>query len=89
MLRHSIAEQVESGCDAIAVLDLDPELSQQSAKEITDWFVEHGEAGPEEIQAIGVGCNVADEESVKAAMEKVYNTFGRIDVLVCDHSSPE
>lgn len=65
------------------MLDLDEKLSQDAAKDIAAWFVEHGKAEPHEIQAIGVGCNVADEEAVKAAMAKVYEKFGRIDVLVC------
>lgn len=74
--------KAESGSNAIAVLDLDEELSKQSAKEIADWFVEHGKAQPHEIQAIGVGCDVSSEEAVKKAMATVYEKFGRIDVLV-------
>ena len=43
-------------------------------------IVAHGEAKPGEIKAVGVGCDVADEESVKAAFAKIKAEFGRVDV---------
>lgn len=33
-------------------------------------------------KAIAVTCDVTDEESVKAAMEEVFNTFGHVDILL-------
>lgn len=73
---------VESGADALAIIDLDEEISKQAAKDVEDWFVEHGEAKPGEVQAIGIGCDISNEDSVKSAMQKVVDKFGVIDVLV-------
>ena len=64
-------------------MDLDGKLAQEAAKDLEEWFVSHGQAKPHEIEAIGVGCNVANEDEVKAAMAKIIEKFGRIDVLVC------
>ena len=47
---------------------------------LTRLIVAHGEAKPGEIKAVGVGCDVADEESVKAAFAKIKAEFGRVDV---------
>jgi 3-hydroxybutyrate dehydrogenase len=32
--------------------------------------------------AIGLGCNVAEEEQVKAALDRTVETFGRLDILI-------
>jgi NAD(P)-dependent dehydrogenase (short-subunit alcohol dehydrogenase family) len=41
-----------------------------------------GHAEPDEIDAIGIACDVSKEEAVKSAFDKVIEKFGRIDVLV-------
>ncbi|CAG7572147.1 3-oxoacyl-[acyl-carrier protein] reductase [Barrientosiimonas humi] len=56
----------------VAVLDLDEAACQQVADEITA-------AGG---KAIGVGCDVADEEAVATAVERVANELGAPTVLV-------
>lgn len=43
-------------------------------------IVEHGEAKEGEIYAMGLGCDVASEESVKATFQKIEEEYGRIDV---------
>lgn len=44
-------------------------------------LVEHGEAQPGEIQSVGYGCDVANEQSVKDTFAKIEAEFGgRIDV---------
>lgn len=73
---------VESGANALAIIDLDPEISAQAAKDVEEWFVKHGGAKKGEIKAIGLGCDVSNEDSVKNAMQKVVDEFGHIDVLV-------
>ena len=45
---------VESGSNSIVIVDLIEEQAQKAAEELTAWFVEHGEAQPDEIQAVGV-----------------------------------
>ena len=42
--------------------------------------VEHGEAKPGEIQAMGLGCDVASETSVQETFAAIKEKFGRIDV---------
>lgn len=73
---------VESGANALAIIDLDEEVSKQAAKDVEEWFVKHGGAKPNEVKAIGIGCDVSNEESVKNAMQSVVDRFGHIDVLV-------
>lgn len=73
---------VESGSNAIAILDLDRAQAEQAAKDIVTWFEEHGQASKGEIKAIGLGCDVSNEEEVKQCFSTVVDTFGRVDVLV-------
>ncbi|ORY24658.1 putative d-arabinitol 2-dehydrogenase [Naematelia encephala] len=73
---------VESGADAIVIIDLKQEDAEHAAKELVDWFVEHGEASPGEIKAIGLGCDVSDEASVKAAFATIKKEFGRLDAMI-------
>lgn len=73
---------VESGANALAILDLDPAVSKEAAKDVEEWFTEHGGAQKGEVQAIGLGCDVSSEQAVKDAMQAVVDRFGKIDVLV-------
>ncbi|RXK42607.1 d-arabinitol 2-dehydrogenase [Tremella mesenterica] len=73
---------VESGADAIVLIDLRKEDAELAAKDLTDWFVEHGEAKPGEIRALGLGCDVANEQSVKDTFAAIKEKFGRLDCLV-------
>ncbi|SGY26234.1 BQ5605_C018g08711 [Microbotryum silenes-dioicae] len=72
----------ESGSNAIVILDLDQGLAETAAKDLVDWFEEHGQAEKGEISAIGLGCDVADEKNVQDCFAKVVEKYGRIDVLV-------
>jgi D-arabinitol 2-dehydrogenase len=73
---------IESGSNTIAILDLSAQESEKAAAEAIEWFEQHGGVQKGELNVIGVGCNVADEKSVQAAMDKVHQHFGRIDVVV-------
>jgi len=73
---------VESGANALAIIDLDEATSIQAARDVEDWFTEHGGAKKGEVQAIGLGCDVSNEEQVVKAMQTVVDKFGRIDVLI-------
>jgi NAD(P)-dependent dehydrogenase (short-subunit alcohol dehydrogenase family) len=47
--------------------------------------VAHGEAQPGEIHAVGYGCDVSSEQSVKETFAKIESEFGgRIDVSSSD-----
>ncbi len=56
----------------VAVLDLNEEAAQRVADEI---IAEGGEA-------MAVGCNVLDQDSMKAARDKVNEKFGTCDILL-------
>ncbi|WVN85660.1 uncharacterized protein L203_100809 [Cryptococcus depauperatus CBS 7841] len=73
---------VESGANAIVLLDLRQEDVDRAAKELVDWFVENSEAAPGEIKAVGLACDVSDEKSVQKAFESVKEQFGRLDAVV-------
>lgn len=73
---------IESGSDTVAFLDLSAEDAQQAAQDANAWFEEHGDAAKGSLNLIGVKCDVASEEDVKAAFSKIHNHFGRIDVVV-------
>ncbi|HEX5164520.1 MAG TPA: SDR family oxidoreductase [Thermomicrobiales bacterium] len=57
---------------AVACLD----LNQQNAERVALLLVE------QDYQATAVGCDVSDEQSVAAAIERVAGEFGRIDAVI-------
>ncbi|KAJ1309169.1 hypothetical protein OPQ81_004840 [Rhizoctonia solani] len=73
---------VESGCTKIALMDLKQEDAQKAADDLVEWFVQHGDIQPGRVKAIGIGCDVGNEDSVKAAFDEVVNRFGRVDSVV-------
>lgn len=73
---------VESGATQIVIVDLKQDEADAAASELAAWFVENGEAQPGEIEAIGIQCDVASEESVKAAFGQIKDRFGRVDALI-------
>lgn len=73
---------VESGADKIVLIDLKADEASDAAKDLVDWFVTHGEAKNGEIDALGLGCDVSSEDSVKEAFGKIKERFGRVDVCV-------
>jgi 3-hydroxybutyrate dehydrogenase len=56
----------------VAISDLNAEAAVAAASELT----------AEGFAAIGMGCNVADEAQLKAALDETVEKFGRLDVLV-------
>ena len=69
----AIAERfIEEEAAGVAILEWDLALGEATAKELD----------PTGKKVIAVKCNVADSEQVKAAIDTVIATFGRIDVLV-------
>ncbi len=70
---QAIAERlVHDGVAGLAILDYAEELAKATAKEMD----------PTGEKVIAIKCNVADPESVKAAVAAVKERFGRIDILV-------
>lgn len=66
------ARFVEEEAAGVAILEWDMALAEATAKELD----------PTGKKVIAVKCNVADSEQVKAAIDQVVATFGRIDVLI-------
>ncbi|KAK0525376.1 hypothetical protein OC842_005520 [Tilletia horrida] len=73
---------VESGSSTVAVLDLNAKESVEAAKDIEDWFLEHGSVQPGELTVEGFGCDVSNEDDVIRVMQDVKKRFGKIDVVV-------
>jgi len=48
--------------------------------------VTHGEAKEGEIEALGLGCDVSSEDSVKVTFGKIKDRFGRVDVSFHHHT---
>jgi D-arabinitol 2-dehydrogenase len=72
----------ESGSNSIVILDLDEMQAQHAAEDLVKWFEEHGGAKKGEISAIGLGCDVGNEDAVKEVFGKIVDKYGRVDVLV-------
>lgn len=69
-------------------LEVAKEFAKEGAKvAISDLHSEAAKAAAEELAAqgytaIGLGCNVAEEAQVKAALSETIAQFGRLDVLI-------
>ncbi|ERI09998.1 3-hydroxybutyrate dehydrogenase [Aneurinibacillus aneurinilyticus] len=69
-------------------LEVAKEFAKEGAKvAISDLHSEAAKAAAEELAAqgytaIGLGCNVAEEAQVKAALNETIAQFGRLDVLI-------
>ena len=60
---------VAEGAAGVAIFDYNVEAAQQTAQEVGG-------------NVIAVKCDISNEEVVKAAVEQVLSSFGRIDILV-------
>ena len=63
---------IEEEAAGVAILEYDEALAEATAKELD----------PTGKKVIAVRCNVADGEMVRAAVDTVVATFGRVDVLI-------
>lgn len=73
---------VESGSSTVAILDLNAKESVEAAKDIEQWFLQHGSVQPGELTVEGFGCDVSNEDDVIRVMNEVKTRFGRLDVVV-------
>lgn len=70
---RAIAERfLADNVAGVALLDMDEELVKATAKELD----------PTGTRAIGLKCDVSDQENVNAAIAQVTEKFGRVDILV-------
>ena len=63
---------LESGADAVAMLDLKEDVLSATANKLD----------PDGNRVLPVVCNVADLDSVEHAFRSIYAHFGRVDILV-------
>lgn len=73
---------VESGANQIVILDVDQKQAEVAAAELVEWFEENGQTKKGEVTAVGLGCDVSNEEQVKSVFGQVVDRYGRVDVLV-------
>ncbi|KAM0790130.1 hypothetical protein ACM66B_005454 [Microbotryomycetes sp. NB124-2] len=72
----------ESGSNAVVIMDLDGELAKKAASDLVEWAEEHVGAKKGEVSAIGMGCDVGNEDQVKECFNEIVKKYGRVDVLV-------
>lgn len=68
----AIAKRLAKDGMNVAILDINLEMADETAKEISNYGSE----------VLTVKCDVSNEDSVKAAVESVIDVFGAVDVLV-------
>ena len=70
---RAIAERfLADNVAGVALLDMDEELVKATAKELD----------PTGEKAIGIKCDVSDQENVNAAFAQIVEKFGQVDILV-------
>jgi len=74
---------IQSGCTSLAVVDLKADEAKEAACELATYArASSDDLKAENINVIGVECDVSSELSVQKAYVEVLNTFGRIDSVV-------
>ncbi|KAF8077787.1 NAD(P)-binding protein [Lyophyllum atratum] len=73
---------VNSGCTSLAVIDLKASEAKVAAEELLAYSIANGHGKAEEVNFIGVECDVSSELSVQKAYAHVMDTFGKVDSVV-------
>lgn len=73
---------VESGCNQLAILDLDKDDSQGAADEMVKWLEGTGGVEPGSLDIRGFACDVSREESVQKAFNDVKAAFGKVHAVI-------
>lgn len=69
--KHFCSGLAEFGANVV-VVDLDEKACQIFADELTNRY---------KIKALGIGCNITETKEVEAMVQKVVDTFGKINIL--------
>jgi NAD(P)-dependent dehydrogenase (short-subunit alcohol dehydrogenase family) len=72
---------VQSGCTSVVIIDLRESDTIEAAAELSRFAVSLG-FSEEDINFIGISCDVSSEESVITAYNMIMGKFGRIDAVV-------
>ncbi|KAI6109658.1 NAD(P)-binding protein [Pisolithus sp. B1] len=74
---------LQSGCTQLAIVDLkESEAKAAAAELVTDMCALDSDLKPEDLEVVGIGCDVSSELSVQKAFKTTMDTFGRIDSVV-------
>ncbi|KAI3479772.1 hypothetical protein L1887_58167 [Cichorium endivia] len=73
---------VESGANHVAIVDLNEDECQHAAREVEEWFTQHGGVKPGELDIQGYGCDISDEAQVQDVIGRIHKRFGKIHVAV-------
>lgn len=74
---------LQSGCTQLAIVDLKENEAKAAAAElVTDMCALDSDLKPEDLEVIGIGCDVSSELSVQKAFKTTIDTFGRVDSVV-------
>ncbi|PFH54244.1 hypothetical protein AMATHDRAFT_72749 [Amanita thiersii Skay4041] len=73
---------LQSGCTSIAILDLKESEANNAAEVLASEARAQEGSEANNINIIGIGCDVASETSVQSAYSKVLDAFGRLDAVV-------
>ncbi|KAJ7461529.1 NAD-P-binding protein [Mycena latifolia] len=74
---------ISSGCTSLAIVDLKEEEAKAAATELLTFArANNSDVNPDNVNIIGVECDVSSERSVQKAYEEVMSTFGRVDSVV-------
>lgn len=72
---------LEAECDKLAILDLNQSDAETTAKELLEAFKAEGKIDGS-VKVIGVGVNIAKEESVQEGFDRVVRELGGVDTVV-------
>ncbi|KAF8623502.1 hypothetical protein AX15_006285 [Amanita polypyramis BW_CC] len=71
---------IQSGCKSLAILDLKEAEAKTAAEELVAYSIDKVKV--DGVKIVGIGCDVASEESVQNAYTHVIDAFGGVDSVV-------
>ena len=80
LLSSKRSRDYSRGCTQLAILDLKQIDSAAAVEELLGFAKESGI--DTELELVGIECDVASEESVMNAFERIRSRFGRVDAVV-------
>ncbi|RDB21521.1 D-arabinitol 2-dehydrogenase [ribulose-forming] [Hypsizygus marmoreus] len=73
---------VDSGCTSLAVVDLKGDEAKEAASELSTYALANSDLKAEDINFIGLKCDVSSEIAVQKVYKDVMETFGKVDSVV-------
>ncbi|KAF9013937.1 NAD-binding protein [Cyathus striatus] len=73
---------VQSGCTSIGIVDLKQSDATEAAEELASYACVNSGLKKEDVNIIGIECDVSSELSVQKAFARTIDHFGRVDSVV-------